>query len=71
MIAGPRIIPQKPKVESPAMIAKKISSSFIFVGTFANVFMYFIISGFIKVSAMIDMTMIEYKAIVTASMTLP
>ena len=48
VIAGPSIIPQNPNVESPAIIAKNISNSFTCVGTFANVFIYFIISGLVR-----------------------
>ena len=35
-IAGPIIIPQKPKVERPATIEKKIKSSFTLVGVFTT-----------------------------------
>ena len=59
-IAGPIIIPQKPNVERPATIEKKITSSFIFVGVFTTfLLIYFIIIGFTKVSANIEITTIE------------
>jgi uncharacterized membrane protein len=58
--AGPIIIPQNPIVESPAIIEKKISNSFTAVGVFTTLLlMYLIIIGLIKVSAIMEMTIIE------------
>ncbi len=59
-IAGPIIIPQNPKVERPATIAKNISISFTSVGVLTTFwFIYFIIIGLINVSVIIDITTIE------------
>ncbi len=60
VIAGPSIMPQKPKVVNPAKIAKNISISFVVAFTFDSLlFMNLIIKGLIKVSATIDITMTE------------
>lgn len=59
-MAGPSIMPQKPKLEIPAKMAKKIKSSLIFVGFFTNFsFIHFIIKGFTKLSAKNEITTIE------------
>ncbi len=61
-IAGPIIIPQNPKVDNPATIEKKIKSSFILVGFFTTFkFIYLIMIGLIIVSAINDITIIEYS----------
>ena len=58
-IAGPSITPQKPNVVIPAIIAKKISSSFIFVGILTHFeFINLITSGFKSVSAANEITTI-------------
>jgi len=68
VMAGPKIIPQKPKVVNPAKIAKNINISFVVAFTFESLeFMNFMIKGLIKVSAIIDMTMTEYIAITIPS----
>ncbi|KHF21937.1 hypothetical protein PO81_00245, partial [Vibrio parahaemolyticus] len=59
-IAGPNIIPQKPKVEIPAIIAKKIKSSLILVGVFTSfLLIHLMIKGLIKVSAIKEITITE------------
>lgn len=59
-MAGPKMMPQKPKVEMPASIAKKMSSSLIFVGVLTSLsFIHLMMSGLMKVSATSEMTMIE------------
>ena len=47
-IAGPIIIPQNPKVPSPATIAKKMINEFIFVGVF-TIFLF--IFAFLKIDS--------------------
>ena len=57
-IAGPRIMPQKPNVVIPAIIAKKMSSSFIYVGILTSFeFINLMTSGFRSVSAPNEITM--------------
>ena len=52
--------PQNPKLLIPASIAKKITKELIFDGVFiAFSFTYSMITGFIKVSAIKDITTIE------------
>ena len=49
--------PQKPNVEMPAIMAKKMSSSFIFVGILTNFeFINLMIGGFSSVSAPNEIT---------------
>lgn len=58
------MIPQKPKVESPASIAKNMISSFILAGLFTSLeFINLITRGFTKLSAMVDIIMTEYTNI--------
>ena len=67
VIAGPNIIPQKPYVLIPAMIEKNINTELILIVLFRkSSLMTLIIIGLINVSAMIDMTITEYSAIVIA-----
>ena len=59
-MAGPKIMPQKPKLDMPASIAKKISNSLILVGVLTSFsFIHFMMSGLMKVSAIIEITTIE------------
>ena len=58
-IAGPSMTPQKPNVVMPAIIAKKMSSSFIYVGILTSFeFINLMTSGFSSVSAPNEITMI-------------
>ena len=59
-MAGPKIIPQKPKLEIPAIIARKMRSSLIFVGVLTSFsLIHFIISGLMSVSAIKEIIMKE------------
>ena len=59
-MAGPSIIPQKPNVVSPAKMAKNISNSLTLVGVLTSLWlMYLMMSGLMKVSAIIEITTIE------------
>ena len=56
-IAGPKIMPQKPKLEIPATIDKKIKSSLILAGVFTSFWLiHLMIKGLIKVSATKEIT---------------
>lgn len=59
-IAGPKMSPQKPKVEIPASIAKKMRSSLMFVGVVTSFsLIHLMMNGLTKVSATSEMTMTE------------
>lgn len=56
-MAGPSMMPQKPKLEIPATIAKKIKSSLILVGVLTNFsLIHLIIKGLMSVSATKEIT---------------